>query len=393
MRLQICDEYSLVEILSLGIFKKLFIMQKTKIIISGGGSGGHIYPAIAIANALIEANKEVEILFVGAKGKMEMQKVPAAGYPIIGLPVAGIQRSLSLSNLIFPFKLLLSILKSRKILKDFNADIAIGVGGYASWPLLFAANISGIPTLIQEQNGYAGIANKNLAAKAKYICVAYPKMERFFPAEKLVVTGNPVRKDIVNCNEKRSLAIVHFKLNPAKKTIVVIGGSLGARTINDAIGNNLQALILEQVQVIWQTGKSYIDKAKKQAADFSEQVKVFEFIYDMDLLYAAADIVISRAGALSISELCLAAKPVILVPSPNVAEDHQMKNAMVLVENNAAQLIKDDVANRVLIPAALKLLRDEAKQQIFIENISKLAKPNAANDIAALVLKTIEKSS
>ena len=364
-------------------------MDKVKVIISGGGTGGHIYPAIAIANALKNINPEIEILFVGALGRMEMTKVPAAGYQIIGLPITGLQRRLTMSNLAFPFKLLVSVFKSRKILKDFKADMAVGVGGYASWPLLYSANSLGIPTIIQEQNGYAGIANKSLASKASNICVAYPKMERFFPASKLVITGNPVRKDIVNCSEKRSAAIAHFQLDPNKKTIVVIGGSLGARTINDAIGNNLESFYNEGVQIVWQTGKNYVEKAVYQAQGYRSHVKVSEFIYEMDLLYAAADIVISRAGALSISELCLAKKPTILVPSPNVAEDHQMKNAMVLVEADAAQLIKDDIAHKVLVPAALKLLRDEAKQQIFRNNIAKLGKPDAANDIAQLILQTI----
>ncbi len=365
-------------------------MQQIKVIISGGGTGGHIYPAIAIANALKEAHSNVDILFVGALGRMEMQKVPTAGYTIVGLPISGLQRNLSLSNLSFPFKIIYSLYKARKIIKNFKADIAIGVGGYASWPLLYAANLVGIPTLIQEQNGYAGIANKNLAAQAKNICVAYPGMEKFFPVNKIVFTGNPVRSDIMNCNLRKEEAYVHFHLNPNKKTIVVMGGSLGARTINEAIGDKLQDLVSEGVQVVWQTGKSYFEKAKAQAQSFSKDVKVYEFVYEMDLLYAVSDIVISRAGALSISELCLAAKPVILVPSPNVAEDHQTKNAMMLVENNAAQLIKDSVASKVLVPAALKLLRDDEKQEIFKENIIKLAKPKAASDIAQLVLKTIE---
>ncbi|TAH24931.1 MAG: undecaprenyldiphospho-muramoylpentapeptide beta-N-acetylglucosaminyltransferase [Cytophagales bacterium] len=365
-------------------------MKKTKIIISGGGTGGHIYPAIAIANALLELSEHVEIKFVGAIGRMEMQKVPAAGYEITGLPVVGIQRSLSFSNFLFPFKLIKSIFLARKIIKDFQADVVIGVGGYASWPLLFAANTFGITTIIQEQNGYAGLANKNLAKKAKYICVAYPNMEQFFPKEKIVFTGNPVRKDILQLENKKQTAIDFFNLDYSKKTIVVIGGSLGAKTINKTIGNNLNAFIEAGVQIIWQTGKAYYSDAIEQAKDFHKSVKVFEFIYEMDMLYAAADIVISRAGALSISELCLAKKPAILVPSPNVAEDHQTKNAMILVENNAAQLVKDELAHKVLVPASLKLLRDEAKQEIFKENIVQLAKPNAAIDIAQLVLSTVQ---
>jgi UDP-N-acetylglucosamine--N-acetylmuramyl-(pentapeptide) pyrophosphoryl-undecaprenol N-acetylglucosamine transferase len=361
-----------------------------KVIISGGGTGGHIYPAIAIANALVEMDKSIEILFVGAKDRMEMQKVPAAGYKIEGLWISGIQRRLTLDNLMFPFKVMASFLKARKIIKEFKPDIAIGVGGYASWPLLSAANYSGVPTLVQEQNSYAGISNKFLAKNAKKICVAYPNMERFFPIDKVILTGNPVRKDILDFVTKRDEAFKFFGLDANKKTVLVVGGSLGARTINESMAAKLDMFISSDVQLIWQTGKSYFEKAKELVASKGHNnVKAFEFISRMDLAYAAADVVISRAGALSISELCLVKKPCILVPSPNVAEDHQTMNAMALVNNNAALMIKDHTAVQVLVPAALKLLEDTQKQEIFKENIQKLAKPEAAKEIARTIFEVI----
>lgn len=362
-----------------------------KVIISGGGTGGHIYPAIAIANALKEAHPGIEILFVGAKDRMEMQKVPAAGYSIEGIWISGIQRRLTMDNLLFPVKVVSSIFQAWSILKKFKADIAIGVGGYASWPLLFTANLMGIPTLIQEQNSYAGVTNKFLAKNVEKICVAYDKMNKFFPADKLVVTGNPVRKDILNVDTKREKANKHFGLRSDLKTILVIGGSLGARTINQSVAANLSILEKENIQLLWQTGKFYFDDAKsKVKEEVKDKVKVMDFIYEMDLAYAAADIVVSRAGALSISELCLAKKPAILVPSPNVAEDHQTKNAMALVEKNAAILVKDNVAQKELIPAAVALLNDESKKFVLKENIAKLGKPDAANEIANVVLRIIE---
>lgn len=362
-------------------------MKNLKVIISGGGTGGHIYPAIAVANALKEINSSIDILFVGAEGRMEMQKVPAAGYNIIGLPIMGIQRKITLKNLLFPFKLISSIYKAKNTIEAFGANIAVGFGGYASWPLLFAANLKGIPTIIQEQNGYAGLANKNLSSKAKAICVAYPGMESFFPKEKIIFTGNPVRKDIINSNNKRTEAIQHFGLNANKKTIAIIGGSLGAGTINNTIKENLKSFIDANVQLIWQTGKSYYAQCMQAAQGFEEFVKVSEFVYEMDLLYAASDIVISRAGALSISEIALAGKPCILVPSPNVTADHQTKNAMVLVSNNAAQLIKDEQASRVLVPAALKLILDQEKQDLFSTKIKLMAHADAANQIANIIIK------
>ena len=362
-----------------------------RFIISGGGTGGHIFPAIAIANALKENHPGCEILFVGAEGKMEMEKVPQAGYKIVGLPVAGFQRKLTLKNLLFPFKLMNSLLKARSVVKEFKPDAVIGVGGYASGPLLYAAGGKGIPTLIQEQNSYAGVTNKILSKKAKTICVAYPGMERFFPQEKIVYTGNPVRKDIVEYRLKKQEGLKLFGLDEQKSILFIMGGSLGARTINKSVIANLDLLLESGVQVIWQTGKFYYKECKDLIdSKNASNIKVLEFIKDMNLAYAVADIVVSRAGALSISELCLVQKPVILVPSPNVAEDHQTKNAMALVDKDAAQMIKDEQAERVLIPAALKLLHNKEKQAIYSQNIAKLGKPNAAADIAIEVMKLIK---
>ena len=363
-----------------------------KVIISGGGTGGHIYPAIAIANALLEKNSSTELLFVGAQDRMEMQKVPAAGFKIEGLWISGIQRRLTSDNLLFPVKVVSSVLKARTILKRFNADIAIGVGGYASWPLLFAANLSGIPTLIQEQNSYAGVTNKFLAKKAKKICVAYPDMDKFFPADKIKVTGNPVRKDILEVASKREEAFRFFELDPNKKTILIVGGSLGARTINESTVGGIDAFAKENVQLIWQTGKEFYEKAKTAATPFAATIKVLDFISTMDLAYAAADVVISRAGALSISELCLVKKPAVLVPSPNVAEDHQTKNAMALVSREAAAIIKDSDARQTLVEEALVLLKDSTRQELYKMNIASLAKPNAAKEIAEAVIQTIEQN-
>ncbi len=368
-------------------------MKKNKpyrIIISGGGTGGHIFPAIAIANALKEMHPDAEFLFVGAEGKMEMEKVPQEGYKIIGLPVAGFQRKLTFKNLLFPFKLLSSLLKARSIVKEFKPDVAVGVGGYASGPLLYAAASKGVPTLIQEQNSYAGVTNKILSKKAKTICVAYQGMERFFPKEKIVYTGNPVRKDILEFKNQKEKGLQFFGLTNTLSTIFIMGGSLGARTINKSVMANIDMLLEAGVQVIWQTGKFYYEECQELVTQKNtDKIKVLEFIKDMNLAYAVADVVISRAGALSISELCLVQKPIILVPSPNVAEDHQTKNAMALVEVNAAQMIKDEQAERVLVPAVLKLLQNKEKQEIYCENIVKLGKPNAAKEIASEVLKLI----
>lgn len=362
-----------------------------KVIISGGGTGGHIYPAIAIANALKAIEPGIEILFVGALGKMEMEKVPRAGYDIVGLPIVGIKREISLDNLGFPIKLVRSLWKARSVIKDFGPDAAVGVGGFASGPLLILASLMGIPTLLQEQNSYAGITNKLLAKKASKICVAYPGMEAFFPREKIKLYGNPVRSDIVDVTSKRKEAMAHFGFDENRKTLFVMGGSLGAKSINESLNAGLGRLVEAGYQVLWQTGKGFIHTAHETVSGLTaDRVKAFEFIYEMDLAYAAADVVVSRAGALSVSELCLAMKPSILIPFPFAAEDHQTKNAMNLVEQEAAVFIKDAHAAEELIPAALDLLRDEKKQTLLKTNIQKLAKPTAAYDIAAEVLKLIK---
>ena len=359
-----------------------------RIIISGGGTGGHIYPAIAIANALKAIDPNTEILFVGAEGKMEAEKVPKAGYKIVLLPIVGIERAFSVANLAFPFKLMKSLLKARSVINDFKPDVAVGVGGFASGPLLIVASLMGVPTLVQEQNSHAGITNKLLAKRAKKICVAYPNMEAFFPSDKLQLTGNPVRKDIVDAAYKRPEALAHFGLSPNRQTLLVIGGSLGAKTINESIEAGLKTFVEQGYQVLWQTGKPYYEKAKLAVEALENQhVKAFDFIYEMDLAYAAADVVVSRAGALSVSELCLVAKPCILVPFPFASEDHQTKNAMSLVAQNAALLIKDAHAKAELVQTTLSLLNDPQKQQELSTNIQKLAKPYAAQEIAEEVLK------
>jgi UDP-N-acetylglucosamine--N-acetylmuramyl-(pentapeptide) pyrophosphoryl-undecaprenol N-acetylglucosamine transferase len=376
------------------IFFKIGIKLKHKamrLIISGGGTGGHIYPAIAIANAVKAKLPDAEILFVGAEGKMEMEKVPKAGYDIIGLPIAGINRSQLLANVSFPFKLIRSWWKARQIVKDFKPDAAVGVGGYASGPLLLVANMMGVPYLIQEQNSYAGVTNKFLARGARRICVAYPQMETFFPASKILMTGNPVRRDILELDGKREAALAHFGLRTQPKTLLVIGGSQGARTINEAIDGGLTQLTQAGYQVIWQTGKPYIERAKKAAEFFDNQTFVSDFIYEMDLAYAAADVVVSRAGALSVSELCLAGKPAILVPLPTAAEDHQTKNAMSLVNQQAAILVKDKLARQSLVKRTLELLENTSEQAQLRQQILTLAKPEAAEQIAGEVIKLAKK--
>jgi UDP-N-acetylglucosamine--N-acetylmuramyl-(pentapeptide) pyrophosphoryl-undecaprenol N-acetylglucosamine transferase len=361
-----------------------------RFIISGGGTGGHIYPAIAIANELKALHPNSEILFVGAKGRMEMEKVPQAGYPIEGLWISGIQRKLTLKNLAFPFKVISSILEARKIILRFKPDAVIGVGGYASGPLLYAATQLKIPALIQEQNSYAGLTNKWLAKKVQKICVAYPHMERFFPAQKIVSTGNPVRGDILDLKDKREQALDFFKLNPQKKTILVVGGSQGSRSINEAISHNLSKFIEKDIQLIWQTGKnSFSEAPDSQLLLENPLLHRTEFIYKMDLGYAAADVVISRAGALAVSELCIAAKPTVFVPLPSAAEDHQTKNAESLAQQNAAWLVSDTQARNEVVEKAISLLEDEALSKTFSENIQKLAKPNATRQIAEEVLKLV----
>ena len=361
-----------------------------RIIISGGGTGGHIFPAVAIANALKKLDSATEILFVGANGRMEMEKVPAAGYKIIGLDIQGIQRKSLWQNLLFPIKLLASLNQAARVIKNFKPDAAVGVGGYASGPLLYAASLRGIPTLIQEQNSYAGITNKWLSKKAQKICVAFDEMNRFFPAEKIVKTGNPVRKESVDTAGKRNVALKEFKLSPNKKIILVTGGSLGARTLNHSVMAGLDKLIAADVQVIWQTGKVYFPGVmEKFGENYHPNVRILEFLNRMDLAYAAADIIISRAGAGTIAELCIVGKPVILVPSPNVAEDHQTKNALALVHDNAASFVADREAETTLIPKALELLKDEAHGKILSNNISRLALPHADEVIAQYVIDII----
>lgn len=359
-----------------------------KVIISGGGTGGHIYPAIAIANELKVIDPTIEILFVGAEGKMEMEKVPRAGYTIVGLPVVGIKRELTLANLGFPIKLGRSLLRARQIVRDFQPDAAVGVGGYASGPVLLAASLKGIPTLIQEQNSYAGLTNKVLARWAKRICVAYPGMEAFFPASKIKRTGNPVRSDIQSADGQVEAGRALFALAANRPTLLIIGGSQGARTINESIEAGLSRFVDAGVQVIWQTGTAFIERARAAVATIgSPLIKPYDFIYDMDKAYAVADAVVSRAGALSVSELCLVGRAAILVPFPNASEDHQTKNAMSLVDNKAALLVSDQSARTELITTALALLNNPAQRQELSTRIKTLAKPNAARDIAEEVIK------
>lgn len=362
-------------------------MQQLKVIISGGGTGGHIFPAIAIANALKKRMPEIEILFVGAEGKMEMEKVPAAGYKIEALWISGLQRKLTVKNLMFPFKVISSMLKARKILKRFNPDVVVGVGGYASGPMLRVATMAGVPALIQEQNSYPGITNKVLAKKVQKICVAYQGMEKYFPKEKIILTGNPVRQDIQNLEGKKPRAFEFFNLNENKPVLLVIGGSLGARTINESIHQLLLVLAENNIQLIWQTGKTYFETAKQAVAPYADKgIYAFDFITKMDYAYAAADLVVSRAGASSVSELCIVQKPCILIPSPNVAEDHQTKNAMALVNYNAAVLVKDVEAKEKLKDEILRLINSESEKDKLAVNISKLALNNAADIIAAEVI-------
>jgi UDP-N-acetylglucosamine--N-acetylmuramyl-(pentapeptide) pyrophosphoryl-undecaprenol N-acetylglucosamine transferase len=359
-----------------------------RVIISGGGTGGHIFPAIAIANALKKLDPAIELLFVGANGRMEMEKVPAAGYKIIGLDIQGIQRKSIWKNILFPFKLLMSLIKAVKIIKDFKPNAAVGVGGYASGPLLYAASLMGIPYLIQEQNSYAGITNKRLGKKAKRICVAFDGMDKFFPAQSIIKTGNPIRKDSVNISGKEKEGAEFFKLSPAKKTILVTGGSLGARTLNNSVMAGLDKIIAADVQLIWQTGKVYYQGImEKLGESYNANICITEFLNRMDLAYAAADVIISRAGAGTIAELCVVKKPVILVPSPNVAEDHQTKNALALVKENAALLVTDTEAVEKLIDEALALLKNEVNRKELMLNIGKMAMPDADEVIAKEVME------
>ncbi len=362
-------------------------MASYRFILSGGGTGGHIYPAIAIADELKRRHPDAEFLFVGAKDRMEMEKVPQAGYEIEGLWITGLQRKLTLKNLMFPFKLISSLLKAGKIIKKFNPDAVIGTGGFASGPTLKVASGRGIPCVLQEQNSYAGITNKLLKDKVAKICVAYDNMETFFPADKIVKTGNPVRGDLVENFKDKSEALYHFGLDRQKSTLLILGGSLGARRINQLIAKNLDFFGEQGIQLIWQCGKLYIEDYKKYA---SVTVKVLDFVNRMDYAYSAADTIISRAGAGSVSELCIVGKPVIFIPSPNVAEDHQTKNAQALVVQNAAILIRENSLEEQFQSVFTELQKNKWKQKELGANIKKLALPNATSDIVDEVLKLVK---
>lgn len=360
-----------------------------RFIVSGGGTGGHIFPALAIADQIKSMHADAEILFVGAEGKMEMQKVPEAGYKILGLPIAGIQRSLTLKNLAFPFKLLNSLNQAKKIVNNFKPDAVIGVGGYASGPILRAASKAGVPCLLQEQNSYAGLTNKWLKNKVKRICVAYEGMDKYFPKAKLHLTGNPIRKKFLALPTKEE-AYKRLALKAGKPTIFVMGGSLGARTLNESVFQYLESIDQLEVNVIWQCGKFYESEFEVRLENMpSDYIKLMPFIKEMEMAYAAADIIISRAGALSVSELAVVGKPVIFVPSPNVAEDHQTKNAKSLLVKDAAILVKDSEAIEDLMPRAFRLLNDQEQRQMLSANIKALAKPTATEDIVNHIFSMI----
>lgn len=361
-------------------------MKQLRVIIAGGGTGGHIFPAVAIGHALERLAEGVQLLFVGAKGKMEMEKVPQEGFEIIGLDIAGLNRSNMLKNILLPYKFLKSWMQAGNVLKQFKPDVVVGVGGYASFPVLYAAQRAGIPTLIQEQNSYAGKSNKILGRKAEAVCVAYEHMERFFPKQKITLTGNPVREKISQSVITREEGQVWLGLDENKKTLLIVGGSLGAKSINEAIDAKLEEIMAEGVQVIWQTGKLYYSKAKERVAALGDKVKVFEFIKEMDYAYAAADFVISRAGALAIAELCIVAKPVIFVPYPFAAEDHQTSNAMALVEHNAALMVRDNETKTELVKKLKILLHDASMQEIMTKTLRTVAIRNADERIAKKVI-------
>ncbi len=359
-----------------------------KVIISGGGTGGHIFPAISIANALMERDATTDILFVGAEGKMEMDKVPAAGYKIVGLPVAGFQRRLTYKNLTFFFKLAASMFKARKVVRNFRPDVVVGVGGYASGPVLRVASEKNIPCVIQEQNSYPGVTNRILSKRVNKICVAYHDMEKFFPAEKIVLTGNPIRQNLLNKTD-RTQAAEYFGLNPDKKVVFVTGGSLGAGSINQGIQANYQKFIDEDIQVIWQTGKYYFDRIISQVQE-SESLKILAFVDKMEAAFSLADVVVSRAGASSISEMALLKKAAVFVPSPNVSEDHQTKNAMALVNEGAALMVKDTEVKDKLVQEVIGLIKDETKRTVLMKNVSAFAKPDAANKIVDELFKLVK---
>ncbi len=356
-----------------------------KVLISGGGTGGHVFPAIAIANALKKSDASIQIRFIGAQGRLEMQKVPEAGYEIDGLWISGFQRQQLFKNLLLPFKIISSIMKANTIIKSFKPDVMVGVGGYASGPAMYVAAMKGIPVLIQEQNSFAGVTNKLMAKKAVCFCVAYSGMEKFFPKEKIILTGNPVRENITGMKAGKTESLRHFNLSAEKKTVLVIGGSLGARTINESVRHYLFDFLKNDIQLIWQTGKYYYNEIRK-TVEAHPDISIHDFIKEMDIAYSAADIIISRAGAIAISELCVVKKPVILVPSPNVAEDHQTKNAQALVKENAAWMVKDAQAREVLVRKAIELCSDAEAQKILSENIARLAMPDAAERIAKEIL-------
>lgn len=365
--------------------------RNINVLISGGGTGGHVFPAIAIAQAIQKIHPKSNFLFIGAQDKMEMEKVPAAGFQIKGLWISGFQRSLSVKNLLFPFKLISSLCKAGNIIKTFKPDVVVGVGGFASGPTLYMASRRKVPALIQEQNSYPGVTNKLLAKKAKTICVAYPDMDRFFPENKIIESGNPIRKHIIQIEGKREQALQHFGLSSDKKTILLVGGSLGARAINQALLAHFDLWAKADFQLIWQTGITGIEDAKKQIAEYhSENIKAHQFISEMDLAYAAADLVISRAGAIAISELSATAKACVFIPLPSAAEDHQTKNAQSLVDKNAAILIPNNEATDTLFDVCKKLLQNEQELALLRKNIVQFAKPNADIEIAHEVLKLIE---
>lgn len=361
-------------------------MSKLRVIIAGGGTGGHIFPAVAIGHALQRLNKETELLFVGALGRMEMERVPKEGFKIVGLDIAGFNRSNLFKNISLPYKLWKSRRDARNIIKDFAPDAIVGVGGYASFPVLYAGQMAGIPTVIQEQNSYAGKSNKILARRANKVCVAYDGMGKFFPQEKIEITGNPVRARIADAHVSREEGKKFFGLNEGSLCVLIVGGSLGARSINEQIARILETLVKEGVQVIWQTGKPYFDTAKKFAEPFGKQVRVFDFITEMECAYAAADLVISRAGALAIAELCIAARAVVFVPFPFAAEDHQTSNAQALVDKGAAAMVSDSELLNGLGPVVIGLLADAGKRQQMETNIAGMAKRNADEKIAEAVL-------
>lgn len=362
-------------------------MSGLRVIIAGGGTGGHIFPAVAIGHALQRLRPGTQLLFVGAKGRMEMEKIPKEGFEIIGLDIAGFNRSNLLKNITLPYKLLKTRIESRNIIKQFRPGAIVGVGGFASFPVLHAGQGMNIPTLIQEQNSFAGKSNKILGRKAKAICVAYDKMDRFFPAEKIIITGNPVRKNISGMHRTGEEGKTWFGMELGKKTIFIVGGSLGAKSINESIDQHLDEIMKENVQVLWQTGKHYYEQAKKRAEAFGRNVMVFDFIHDMEYAYAAADVVVSRAGALAIAELCIAGKPVIFVPLPHAAEDHQTSNAMSLVKHNAGILVKDHDARAELLKQLRTVLDDKALQASMSQNIRSMAIRDADERIAHKVME------